>query len=384
MMFLPTRWGPPTTTVRFRTTDGNDQNPAWTMLSELPGFDGSDNRFWHMVLAVDQKNSDTVYTNGHEPILVGSKDGGTPWSDPIKSGEDVVNSFYDDPPTSPNSDPSPIVLVGDRGIQVSPNAFDSIGTNNFSGKRGNLGTFLVYNTAVDALNPSNVFAVSQDQLANMQRAPGSLAWNYLAVGNELGRMIVNPTNSQIVYSFRQITEKSGSDKSFIQVSTNGGQTWTPIVNGLDPNQFPQTSNGSGVGETDYNAFTLDPKNPNHVLVGAQGVWEATFQSDLSKITWTEINSQIVDANGGGPGVPAQVCALAVAPSNHNIIYAATDDSKIWRIDRSGTAGWKLASGGLPVPQGMVENLTLSIDINPKNPNYVTINTDGQFRAAGRV
>jgi hypothetical protein len=284
--------------------------------------------------------------------------------------------------------------VGDRGIQVSTNPFASIGTSNFVGKRGNLGNFLVYNTAVSAQNPSNIFAVSQDQIADLQRAPGGLTWNYLSsvvngntepVGNELGRMLVNPANGQIVYSFRQVTEEDpAAAKMVIQVSADGGKTWTPIVTGLDTKQFPASSNGSGVNESDYNAFVLDPNNPNHVLVGAQGVWEATYQSDPSKITWTEINNQIVDPNGGGQGVPAQVSAVAVSPGNSNILYAATADSKIWRIDRTTSAGWQLASGGLPVPTGTAENLTLSINIDPKNSNHVLINTNGTFTGAGRV
>lgn len=399
MMFLPTgTTAPPTETVRFRTTDGNDPSPTWTMLSALPDHgpnhepDGSDNRFWHMVLAVDPNNPDIVYTNGDEPILVGSKDGGNTWTDPITSGEDVVNVYFDDPPAG--TSPSPVMLVGDRGIQVSPNPFDSIGTSNFTGKRGNLGNFLVYNTAVDAHNPKNIFGVAQDQLADLHRAAGGNTWNYVSnvvdgntepVGNELGRMIVDPTNSQVVYSFHQITQEDpATAKTVVQVSTDGGQTWTAIVDGLDTKQFPETSNGSGVSESDYNAFVLDPNNPDHLLLGAQGVWQATFQQDPAKITWTEINNQIVDPDGKGKDVPAQVTAVAVAPGNSNIIYAATSDSKIWRIDLAGGNGWQLASGGLPVPTGTAENLTQSINVDPKNPNHVFINTSGTFRAAGRV
>jgi photosystem II stability/assembly factor-like uncharacterized protein len=399
MMFLPTGTSAaPTTTVRFVTTEATGPNPTWTTLSALPENgpnhepDGSDNRFWHMVLAVDPNDPNIVYTNGQEPILVGSKDGGTTWSDPITSGEDVVNIFYNNPPAS--SGPSPVMLVGDRGIQVSSNPFDSIGTSNFVGKRGNLGNFLVYNTAVNAQAPRQLFGVAQDQLADLERIPGSLTWNYLAnlvngqprpVGNELGRILVDPTHGQIVYSFQQIREENPETAMMIiQVSTDGGLTWTPIVTGLDTSQFPASSNGSGVNESDYNAFILDPNNPNHLLVGAQGVWEATFQKNLGNITWTEINNQIVDPDGEGPNMPAQVTAVAVAPSDANILYAATSDSKIWRIDRSGTAGWQLASGGLPLPSDKANNLTLSINIDPKNPNHVFINTEGVFPGAGRV
>jgi hypothetical protein len=139
-----------------------------------------------------------------------------------------------------------------------------------------------------------------------------------------------------------------------------------------------------VNESDYNAFVLDPNNSDHLLLGAQGVWQATFQQDPAKITWTEINNQIVDPDGKGKDLPAQVTAVAVAPGNSNIIYAATSDSKIWRIDLASGNGWQLASGGLPTPAATSENLTQSINIDPKNPNHVFINTNGTFSAAGRV
>jgi hypothetical protein len=379
MMFEPGNTSSNPLVDWFSTMDG--ATTAWTKLVEPTN--GGDWRFWHMVLAVDPNNPDIVYTNSSEsmPGLLASSTGGTtPWQSLSGSAEDVVNVFFDDPTTgNPNSAPSSFILVGDRGIQTA-SVTDNAGALSaiFTGKRGNLGNFLIYNSAVDPLNPSIIYSVSQDQLADLQRQPNG-AWKYTyflvgntpqSIGNELGRMLVDPTNDQVVYSLR---DREDGVTDIIQMTNNGGATWTPIINGLNLDEFPEDSDAGGANEAVYNAFVLDPNNPNRVLVGAQGIWAGTYDGNPADFTWKEI-TPIVDPTGGSDGGPAQVTALAVAPTNSNILYAATDNGKFWTINLGAmNPAWTEIDSGLPVSSA---NVTMSIQVDPTNPQRVFINVGG--------
>src|SRR5579885_2333999 len=102
--------------------------------------------------------------------------------------DDVVNVFFDD---SDN-----LILTGDRGIHLSSNPLDP--NPAFISIQGNLGNFLIHTLALDPLNSSLIDAVSQDQLSGIQYS-GSMTWNYLPAGEEVGRFRINPTNDSQVY-----------------------------------------------------------------------------------------------------------------------------------------------------------------------------------------
>ena len=151
-------------------------------------------------------------------------------------------------------------------------------------------------------------------------------WNEIRINNT-GTVVVDPTNSQIIY--RNIG-RTGNDLLFtgLEMSSDGGNTWTNITpfEYFDPREF-------------YVPFVLAPSNPKRdPCYGSDNVYETLNQGS----SWTEIGT--AGKNGFNPDdVP--IDAIAIAPSNRNTIYVTAggqvfvtvNDGKTWTTDAVGGA-----------------------------------------------
>ncbi len=332
---------------RFRTTDGG---ATWTLLTlpdarphnvckdDTPGNMLQDFRFWHVVLGVDPHNPDVVYANACEPTFVVSEDGGSSWRE-MPTVDDVVNVFFDD---SDN-----LILTGDRGIHLSSNPLDP--NPAFISMQGNLGNFLIHTLALDPLNSSLIDAVSQDQLSGIQYS-GSLTWNYLTAGSEVGRFLINPQNDKLVYTW------GFQNDIFLQRSEDGGQTWEPQMNGLLTSDFASEDQ-----QFPYNAFALDPDNSTRLLLGGQHVWEAIDQGPSQPLSWTMLNA--------APSPGNQISAVAAAPgTDAQTIYAGTAGNRFFVTTDGGTSWTDIT----PQP-GITGAITTAIAIDPHDSARVFIN-----------
>src|SRR5260221_5559268 len=126
----------------------------------------------------------------------------------------------------------------------------------------------------------------------------------------------------------------GSIANFIGIELNAGPTWTPL------GPAPLYPNGSGNPASSFSGrvtgVVVDPTNPNIVYLGAAqgGVWRS-FDAGA---TWTSIfdNAQSL-----------AIGALALAPSNHTILYVGTGEfngcgdcffgAGLYRIDNADTS-----------------------------------------------
>src|SRR5207302_419205 len=90
---------------------------------------------------------------------------------------------------------SALVMVGDRGIYrwTGPGAA-------FQNKQGNLQVTEFYNIALDAHDPNVAFGISQDHFKAIKYT-GTRGWAYTTTGQELGRILVDPANSNTVYNY---------------------------------------------------------------------------------------------------------------------------------------------------------------------------------------
>ncbi|MDQ2871844.1 MAG: hypothetical protein M3R35_01800 [Candidatus Eremiobacteraeota bacterium] len=230
----------------------------------------------------------------------------------------------------------------------------------------------------------------------------------------IGAVTIDPTNENVVWvgtgeanPRNDVTYGDGVYKS-----TDGGKTWT----------------NAGLQATRHiSRILVDPKNPNHVIVGALGdvfkdstdrgvyvtddggkTWRKTLyvgpQSGASEMAMDPNDSRIVYAgiwqfrrepwtfhsggaqdglykstDGGatwmkltGHGLPAGTTgriAVAIAPSDSNRVYAIIEAKGgiLWRSDDAG-ANWKMISDDTLVDQRPFYFTHLNID--PKNPDHV--------------
>lgn len=145
-------------------------------------------------------------------------------------------------------------------------------------------------------------AGTQDQ--GIIRSDGSAAWTDTGAGNEGGFFIVDPNDSDNVYTTPWSTN--------LRRSTNGGTSWTTILNGLG---------SPAVGVRD---LAVKHGDSNLLLcVGADKIFRSTNQGS----NWTQVQQ-----------VTGQAMQVAFSPSSPSVAYVATNDGRVYRSSGSGASG----------------------------------------------
>ncbi len=334
---------------RFRSTDGG---AAWTALPTLPTDE--EDRYWHIMLAVDPNNPQVLYVNGDHTVYV-STNGGSTWStSPINDSEDPVGGYFDDS--------GDLILTGDHGIYRVTNVGDTNYT--FYNKQGNLSTSEFYTLTLDPTNADIVYGLAQDQFAPLKYT-GYPVWNSTGQApggtdsegvGEIGKILVDPASPNQLYQYAP-----NDPDSFILSSSDGGATWTDAGSGI-----PTTLVGYGLGYASQKAFVMDPTNPQRMLVGTNEVYEttngATMFNAISPVLSPSMNLS-----------DQYITALAIAPSLPNTIYAATADGRMFVTQNDGTA-WTEVDMGLPKDS---YDQIVSIQVDPNDANRVFI-VPGRF------
>jgi hypothetical protein len=312
---------------RYRTIDGG---ATWSSLTGLPGAE--EGRTWHVMLAVDPTDANTVWANGDHSVYR-STDRGATWAGPL-FGEDPVGGYFDAA--------GGFVLVGDRGIHRTPDH----GTTWDPPKEGNLQVTEFYDVTLDPTNPAIAYGISQDHTAALKFTGGPV-WTYLGGGDETGKVLVDPVNPSRLYNYDPLNATS-----FIQRSDDAGASWSNAGTGIDTSQ-----NGFGLAYAAQKAFVMDPGNRSRLLVGTDRVYETTSGAN----SWTAISGVL---SGG-----QFVSALAVAPSQGNTVYAGTSDGRFFATTSDGTT-WAEIDQGLP--GGSVS----AIQVDPADPRHVLATMSG--------
>ncbi len=268
--------------------------------------------------------------------------------------------------------------------------------------------------AIDPNNSNIIYMGSGDNDAGdspsigvMKSIDGGLTWNQTGLSfgtntfRRLGRILIDPTNSNIVYAatsygifktydaganWYRVSQANTSAMEFkpgdpntlyachigFYKSTNGGATWTQIATGL-----PQTSTTSRV------AIAVTPNAPNNVyLVAARtgsqafdGVYLSTNDGNSFSQQSTSPNLLGWDVDGSdNTGQGWYGIAIAVAPYNANVVIVG--GVNVWRSDDMG-ANWTInahwyGAQGNPYVHADVHAITFS----PILTNSYFIGCDG--------
>jgi photosystem II stability/assembly factor-like uncharacterized protein len=210
------------------------------------------------------------------------------------------------------------------------------------------GSYSIGVVVIDHANPNVIWVGTGEN--NAQRVvgygdgvyksiDGGKSWTNMGLkqSEHIGRIIVDPRNSDVVYVAAQgPLWRKGGDRG-VYKTTDGGKTWTKIL---------------GVDDwTGANDIQLDPRNPDILIATTwqrerrvytfvaggpgSGVWRST---DAGK-TWTKSQSGFPDVDLGRIG-------LSVSPANPSVVYAIAEAAEgkggTFR-SRDGGASWEKMS-----------------------------------------
>lgn len=190
---------------------------------------------------------------------------------------------------------------------------------------------------------------------------GGENWFSCWEGDNLVRFVlIDPRNPDIVYASTGIFDREPANETGVGIlkSTDGGETWNTINNGLT-NKF--------VGFLDFH-----PTNPD-ILIAAAGM------NQQSQYGYTNGGGIFITYNGGESWekilhLDFVGTAATFAPSNPDVIYACAE-TKFYRSNDGGetwTAYYKEDEGTWG-PPGFHPGFAISIVVDPDDENIVFVN-----------
>lgn len=209
-----------------------------------------------------------------------------------------------------------VMLGNDGGLHVTTD-----GGNNWS-HNITIPISQIYRTAIDDGNPTNIYAGLQDN--GTVRTLSGLPDDYQSIfGGDGFQSLIHPNDSYTILA--------GYQYGNIWKSTDGGYNWNPSY----------TYGIFGTGNWNY-PLTIDPLNNNTIYTGTQNVFRSVDFGD----TWSAISPALTQLDGTGTLIFGTITFIDVSPIDDDIIYAGTDDGKVWNT-LNGGASWNEVDNGLP-------------------------------------
>ncbi len=271
---------------------------------------------------VDPVNPDKVYVMGL--YLNVSEDGGRTFNELGGMHMDHHGLWID--PENPNY----LVNVNDGGVVIS---YDG---KNFRTFYNNLPLGQLFNVGLDMAQPFHVYGSIQDHgsyrgVVDLSRGRDRIpAVDFDdAPGGEGSNHVIHPDNPDLVYS----------------AGFYGTITKTDMKTLRSENIMPPTPAGVDRLRGQWLApFILSPHNPGIIYYGGQFV----FRSMNAGESWTQISPDLTYNDDDKKGdIPYQtIFAISESPLKFGVIYAGTDDGRVWASQNSGE-NWTEINKGLP-------------------------------------
>lgn len=280
-------------------------------------------------IRVDPNDENTVYIMG-VPFSV-STDGGKTFNHCDSPGGDN-HALWIDP------DNSNYLIKGfDQGVAVS---YDK--GKNWRFWQDGMPVCQFFNINYDMATPFKVYGSMQDH--GSFRAPVDLSQGRdkipaqkfeNAPGGEGSNHAIDPTNPNIVYSagFYGTIMRSEYDKP-------GEYPGYPSTKALLP---PQYENEPPLRGQWLAPFILSPHNPNIVYHGMQFVFRSLDRGD----TWEKISPDLTtnDPATRGDIRYQTLFTISESPLRYGLLYAGTDDGRLW-LTKDGGKAWQEITAGL--------------------------------------
>jgi photosystem II stability/assembly factor-like uncharacterized protein len=247
-----------------------------------------------------------------------------------------------------------------------------------------LAMLTVGDIAIDPVNTNIIYVGTGEANGGHNNFPGGgvykstdagATWNFLGLENttSIGRVIVHPVNTNIIYLTAVGSYFSPNPERGVYKSTDGGLTW-------EQNLFISDSTGAI-------DIVIDPNNPNRLMVS---MWERVRRPDLSHLygpssgIYRTTNSgdswNLIPSSAGLPN-PASTnvgrIGLSISKSNPDIVYALfTDGNYLTSLYKTTNFGnsWTDVDPDNELTEG-TSNFSWyfgQVRVHPTNPNIVYV------------
>jgi photosystem II stability/assembly factor-like uncharacterized protein len=307
----------------------DDDGGTWT---SLPVGSIQATYGWYLsVVSVDPTDANTVFMGGLD--LFRSTNAGAGWVNVAPPHVDQHAAAWDAA--------GRLVVGNDGGVHRSSNL-----GNNWVALNDGLGIIQFYAGLSTYPTDSNfILGGTQDNGSN-RRTTNTIFWTQV-FGGDGGWTQIDPTSPN-----RLFVEYQGSGNLYFSSSSGDSFNYS----------------GSGISGGDRNCFLppylIDPTNPARMLYATHRV----YRSLSGGADWTPISGDLTG------GYPAAIRSLAMAPSDPNLVYAATNDGRVSRSTDGGVNFTLIASNIPGWPR-----VTREIFVHPGNPLtiYLAVAAFGQ-------
>lgn len=211
------------------------------------------------------------------------------------------------------------------------------------------GSYSIGCLALDPQHPATLWVGSGENVSGRhvgygdgvyRSRDGGASWQNMGLphSEHISRIIVHPTNPDMIYVAAQGPLWSAGGERGLYMSTDGGASWTKVLGG---------------GEyTGVNDVVLDPSNPDVMYASTwqhfrnvAALMDGGPESGIHKSvdggrTWRQLKTGLPDEDMGKIG-------LAVSPQKPNVVYAVIElgarKGGFWRSDNGGES-WEKRSG----------------------------------------
>ncbi|NQU87021.1 MAG: hypothetical protein HQ541_14795, partial [Mariniphaga sp.] len=317
----------------------DDSGASWKQMSEqnsyMEGLSGTYGWVFGQ-MRVDPVDEDKIYVMGLALNL--SEDGGKTFR-ALRGMHVDHHGLWIDPD---NTDY--IVNVNDGGVAIS---YDG---ENFRTFYNNLPVVQFFNVNVDMAVPFRVYGSVQDHgsyrgvvdISNGRNAIRPVDFEG-APGGEGSNHAIDPTNPDLVYS----------------AGFYGTIARTNYVSNENKTIMPPTPDGADRLRGQWLApFIISPHNPQILYHGSQFLHRSMNMGE----SWEKISPDLTYNHDDKKGdIPYQtIFSIAESPLKFGLIYAGTDDGRVWVTKNSGT-DWEEINKGIPYRKWISELVASKYD-----------------------